>query len=86
LLIDGRDRPRRPKDTKIMRPGYATGRPSLLLKSPNLREQAGRRWLAVVCAILGLALVSGLVGTLTRPASDLSNRPATGPFSYFPSQ
>jgi hypothetical protein len=69
-----------------MRPGYATGRPSLLLKTPNLREQAGRRRAAIVCAILGLALVSGLVGSLTRPAAEMSSRPATGPFSYFPSQ
>jgi hypothetical protein len=68
-----------------MRSNYATGRGATLLKSPNHREQSMRRRLAVICAILGLALVSGLVGSLLRPASAVSSRPATGPFSYFPS-
>jgi hypothetical protein len=68
-----------------MRPGYAIGRPTPLLKTPNLRRQAAQRRLAVICAFLALALVSGVVGSLTRPPAHLSSRPATGPFSYFPS-
>jgi len=69
-----------------MRSAFATGRTSLLMKTPNHRQQTARRRMAVLCAILGLALASGVAGTLIRPASTLSSRPATGPFSYFPSQ
>jgi len=69
-----------------MRSGYATGRASILMKTPNHRQQAVRRRLAVLCAVLGLALASGLIGTLIHPATSLSTRPVTGPFSYFPSQ
>jgi len=57
-----------------------------LLKTPTHREQAQRRRLAVLCAVAGLALASGVVGSLIHPASQVSSRPATGPFSYFPSQ
>jgi len=35
---------------------------------------------------MGLALASGVVGSLMHPASSLSSRPATGPFSYIPSE
>jgi len=69
-----------------MRSSYATVRGAVLLKTPNARQQAGRRRLAVVCAILALALASGLFGSMIRPSPELSSRPATGPFSYFPSQ
>jgi len=55
------------------------------MKTPSWRQQAGRRRLAVACAILALALVSGLIGSLVHPVHALSSRPATGPFSYFPS-
>ena len=70
----------------VMRPGFATGRPALLVKTPNIRRQAMQRRAAIICAFLALALVSGLVGSLTRPQVHLSSQPATGPFSYFPSQ
>ena len=62
-----------------MRSSYAFGRGSLLLKTPSHRQQAQRRRLAVLCAILGLALASGVVGSMVRPAHSLSSRPATGP-------
>jgi hypothetical protein len=69
-----------------MRPSFATGRGSPLLRSPNHRHQATRRRLMVICAILALALASGVIGSLIHPAAAPSSRPATGPFSYFPSQ
>ena len=69
-----------------MRSSYATARGATLLKTPNARQQAGRRRLAVVCVILALALGSGLLGSTIRPTDDLSSRPVTGPFNYFPSE
>ena len=66
--------------------GHALGRGPILIKTPSWRQQAGRRRLAVVCAILALALASGLVGALFHPVHTPSSRPATGPFSYFPSE
>ncbi|HZZ33360.1 MAG TPA: hypothetical protein VFE10_15360 [Phenylobacterium sp.] len=65
---------------------HALGRGPLLIKTPNWRQQAGRRRLAVVLAVLALALASGLIGTLIRPVHAVSSRPATGPFSYIPSE
>ena len=57
-----------------------------LAKSPNYRQRAARRGWGVVCAMLALALVSGLIGTLSAPAhqSVASQSAHTGPFSYFP--
>jgi hypothetical protein len=69
-----------------MRSGFATGRASILKMSPNHRQQASRRRLAILCALVGLALASGMVGSLVHPASSLSSRPSTGPFSYIPSE
>jgi hypothetical protein len=66
--------------------GHAAVRGSTLMKTPNWRQQAGRRRLAVLCAVIGLAIVSGVVGSLTHPIHAPSSRTATGPFSYFPSQ
>ena len=70
----------------VMRSSYVTARGGMLLKTPNAREQAWRRRLVILCAVLGLALASGLFGALSHPAHVLSSRPATGPFSYFPSE
>lgn len=67
-----------------MRSDYAVGRGPLLTKSPNYRQQAGRRRLALVAGFLALALGSAVLGALDHPAS--SPRTATGPFSYFPSE
>ena len=57
-----------------------------LMKTPSYRQQATRRRLMAVCAILALALASGLVGTLTAPKGEAPGSGATGPFSYFPHQ
>lgn len=54
----------------------------MLLKTPNHRQQATRRRAIVVCGVLALALISGVVGSLTHPAA--GPHAATGPFSYFP--
>lgn len=70
----------------MMRSSYAIGSTSILMKTPNYRRQAERRRLTVVCAILALALASGLAGSLIHPAITLSSKPATGPFSYIPSE
>jgi hypothetical protein len=55
-----------------------------LVRGPSVREDAARRRWAVVGAIAGLALASGLVGYLTSPGGP--DEPMTGPFSYFPSE
>ena len=69
-----------------MQSGYAPRRGSILMKTPTHRQRAVHRRLAVVCGVLGLALASGLVGSLIHPPAQVSSRPATGPFSYFPSE
>lgn len=69
-----------------MRSSYASGRGATLVKTPNHRQQATRRRLTVVCAVLGLAIASGVIGAVVRPAAELPRAPATGPFSYFPSE
>jgi hypothetical protein len=53
-----------------------------LVRSRSVREDAARRRWAVVGAVAGLALASGLVGYLTAPNAE----PRSSPFSYFPSQ
>jgi hypothetical protein len=67
-----------------MRSDSAIGRGPMLLKTPNYRQQAGRRRLAVAGGVVALALASAIAGALTQPVS--SPRTATGPFSYFPSE
>jgi hypothetical protein len=67
-----------------MRRNFASHRGLTLMKSPNARQEASRRRWAVACAMVGLALVSGVIGTLTRAPSDISAKASTGPFSYFP--
>ena len=62
------------------------GGPSLS-RTPSYRQQAVRRRLAIACAIVGLALASGVLGSLLGPApAALPAHVAAGPFSYFPSQ
>lgn len=68
-----------------MRSGFAPRGGLTLLKTPSYRQQAGRRRLIVVCAVLALALASGLIGSLTGPGAGQAIRAATGPFSYIPS-
>ncbi len=69
-----------------MRSGYAAPRGAILIKTPSSRQQAGRRRLAVAGGIVALALVSAAVGARVHTSSGLASRPATGPFSYFPSE
>ncbi|MFC3067849.1 hypothetical protein [Phenylobacterium soli] len=65
-----------------------------LLKTPSHRQVAARRRLMAICAVLGLALASGLIGSLSasqndRPGADapsMADQASTGPFSYFPHQ
>lgn len=61
-----------------------------LMKTPSHRQQVMRRRLMIVCTVLGLALASGLIGSLSGPRSDLGDevvaKITTGPFSYFPHQ
>ncbi len=57
-----------------------------LSRSPSVRDQANRRKLAVVAAILGLAASAALLGVVTAPQGSHEPAARTGPFSYFPSQ
>jgi hypothetical protein len=57
-----------------------TGLP--LAKGPNLREQAQRRRILAICAMLGLALASAGIGALTADGDDRAREVSTGPFSY----
>jgi hypothetical protein len=77
---------REPGGGLAMRSSFASQRGLTLLKTPNAREQAGRRRLAVACAMAGLALVSGLIGTLTHAPTEVAAKSTTGPFSYFPTE
>ena len=69
-----------------MRSQFASRTGLLLIKTPSARQQSHRRWLAVICGVLGLALASGVIGSLTRPDPAAVGQTHTGPFSYFPSQ
>jgi nitrous oxide reductase len=65
---------------------FATCGPALA-RTPSYRQQAQRRRLLAVCAVVGLALASGLIGSLIQPAANPAAAPvADGPFSYFPAQ
>lgn len=68
-----------------MRSSFASRNGFILIKTPNYRQQAARRRLMAICAVLGLALASGLIGSMTVPRDDPVARISTGPFSYFPS-
>jgi hypothetical protein len=67
-----------------MRTSFTSRTGFALAKTPSYRQQATRRRLMVVCALLGLALASGLIGSLTAPKGETLSRSTTGPFSYFP--
>ncbi len=58
----------------------------MLARTPTARQQAGRRRLILACAMVGLALVAGGFGSLTASRGSPADTPATGPFSYFPSE
>jgi hypothetical protein len=69
-------------------PGVFAPRSALVLvKSPNLRQQAARRRTLAVCGVLGLAIASGVVGAVAgHDHAQALGKPQTGPFSYFPSE
>jgi hypothetical protein len=67
-----------------MRSSFAVGAGLPLARTPSVRQQAARRRLVAVGAILGLALISGVFGAVTAPRGP--DAAPTGPFSYFPSE
>jgi hypothetical protein len=67
----------------MMRDSLAPRGGFVLVKSPNVRQQAARRRAMTAAAVLALATVSGLVGALARPHAEAIGKPHTGPFSYF---
>jgi hypothetical protein len=70
-----------------MSPSLVSRTAPILSRSPSHRQVAARRRLAVACAIAILAIASGLIGSLVRPApTPPPAHLATGPFSYFPTQ
>jgi hypothetical protein len=70
-----------------MRGQYAPRTTIALVKSPNLRQQAARRRSLAICGVLGLAIVSGVIGALShRGGDEVHGQAHTGPFSYFPSE
>jgi hypothetical protein len=69
-----------------MRSSFVSHSGFALAKTPNYRQQAVRRRLMVVCAVLALALASGVIGTLTAPKGEVPAAVSTGPFSYVPHQ
>lgn len=69
-----------------MRRSYAPRGSSILVKTPSRREQTARHRLMAICALVALALASGLIGSLTAHRSDAPEAAHTGPFSYFPSE
>jgi len=70
-----------------MRSSFAVHSGLKLIRTPNYRQQASRRRLAVICAMLTLALASGVIGALSMPAhGPAAAQVGTGPFSYFPSE
>jgi hypothetical protein len=74
----------------MTRSSFAARTGPILMRTPSYRQQALRRRLMVMCAVLGLALASGVLGSLaTAPPARTAAATipaATGPFSYFPSE
>jgi len=66
--------------------GFTSRSGIVLVRTPSYRQQRARRRLLVISAVLGLALASGLIGSLTAPRMDAHAHASTGPFSYFPSE
>ena len=68
-----------------MKSSFAAQTGLKLARTPSERELAIRRRLVALCAILGLAIVSGVLGVFTIPPGPIEPPVRTGPFSYFPS-
>ncbi|HEY8615749.1 hypothetical protein [Phenylobacterium sp.] len=70
-----------------MRNSFASRGGFILTKTPSYRQQVARRRFFVAAAVMGLAMVSGVIGSLTaRPQAFDPGRPYFGPSSYFPSE
>ncbi|WP_374469194.1 hypothetical protein [Phenylobacterium sp.] len=70
-----------------MRNSFATRGGFVLTKTPSHRQQVARRRLAVIAAFAGLAIASGVIGSLTARSDRLDpGQPYFGPSSYFPSE
>ena len=69
-----------------MRSSFATHRGLTLMKTPSYRQQARRRWLALACGFMALALASGVIGTLASSSNPATANTAAGPSSYFPTE
>jgi hypothetical protein len=70
-----------------MREIFGSRDSSVLVKSPNLRQQGARRRRVALCGVLGLAVASGVIGAVSSPrGADPIGQLRTGPFSYFPSE
>ena len=69
-----------------MRSSFVSGAGLPLAKAPSVREQAHRRRMWAICAMLGLAIGSAVIGALTADRDKPAAEATTGPFSYFPSE
>jgi len=69
-----------------MRSSFAVRSGLKLARSPSHRQQVARRRTAVIGAVIGLALASGLIGALAGPHGSSDPAARTGPFSYFPTE
>ena len=69
-----------------MRSSFVSRSGFSLMKTPNHRQQAGRRRMMVVATVLAMAVASGVIGSMTHSRGEVSGKAHTGPFSYFPSE
>lgn len=69
-----------------MRSSFTARTGLTLIRSPNQRQLQSRRRMLAICAVLGIALASGLIGSLTAPRGQIAAHATTGPFSYMPGQ
>lgn len=63
----------------------ATFGSAILFQAPSRRERLARRKIAVVSAVVGLAILSSLLGALSHPRDTTGAVTPAGPASYFPS-
>jgi hypothetical protein len=77
----------RSNEGAVMRNAFAARGGVTLMRTPSHRQQVARRRLVVVAAVFGLALLSGVIGSLTARTDTIEpSRAYIGPSSYFPSQ
>jgi hypothetical protein len=68
-----------------MRSSFLAATGQRLTRSPTARQQAQRRWMALIGGFTLLVLAGGLTGALIAPHGPGGPAAVTGPFSYFPS-